>query len=485
MARKKDSKEELQRYLDLCDKLGRRLTKREMEENKFDYIILNKCAKEEGYDSFRDFQIKNNVNMNYISGEITLEEIINSYKKFYEINKRLPTVNDLTKNDYMHSRSTTKKVLKKNNMTLLDLCNLITNNEVEMSYKLKLHQKASKEIYNKYKELYIKYSKENNNTPLSLHKFKKYNLPTLKWFISNCPNKEVKTYKDFYSWCGFKKVGDITKEEAKNIIVNMQSKLDRPLMYDDFRNPNKDEIGITIVKKFWGTMNKMKEELGLIVNQEDMMHKHIDDINIYIDDLHNICDKTLEKYNRNNITMFDIEEFTELNIKGCAIFKNIKKISNITARKIIESYKDFKLQKEGFGSVHRFIDGEISKSNYEFTFSNKLKELGYIYNKDYFRDVRYRKFIKNYDGLLDCDYIIKINNRDIYIEIAGMLRDNEYNYYNNIPIMENSKRRENYRLKLNEKEQMLKENNLEYYIILPSDMKNMDKLFDYIGIINK
>ena len=157
-------------------------------------------------------------------------------------------------------------------------------------------------------------------------------------------------------------------------------------------------------------MNKMKKELGLIVNQEDMTHKHIDDINIYIDDLHNICDKTLEKYNRNNITMFDIEEFTELNIKGCAIFKNIKKISNITARKIIESYKDFKLQKEGFGSVHRFIDGEISKSNYEFTFSNKLKELGYIYNKDYFRDVRYRDFIKNYDGLLDCDYIIKINN---------------------------------------------------------------------------
>ena len=77
------------------------------------------------------------------------------------------------------------------------------------------------------------------------------------------------------------------------------------------------------------------------------------------------------------------------------------------------------------------------------------------------------------------------NNKNIYIEIAGMLKDNEKNYYNDIPILENSKRRENYRLKLNEKEQMLKENNLEYYIILPSDMKNMDKLFNYIGIINK
>lgn len=487
MAKKKDSKEELQRYLDFSDKLGRRLTKREMEENKFDYIILNRCSKEEGYNSFRDFQIKNNIEVKNLKNEITLKNVINSYKRFYNENNRLPIVDDISKNDYLYIREIVKTVLKRNNMKLLDLCKLVTNNNVDMNYQMMIGLDCNDDIYNEYKSKFIKECMKNNNNPISQYGIcNKYNLPNVNWFIKNCPNKNVKTYKDFCEWCGFIRPENITKEEAKNIILKMQSKLDRPLMYDDFRNPNKDEIGITTVKKFWGTMNKMKRELGLIVNQEDMVHKHIDDINIYINDLHNICDKTLEKYNRNNITMFDIEEFTELNIKGHAIFENIKKIgSNITARKIIESYKDFKLQKEGFGSIHRFIDGEISKSNYEFTFSNKLKELGYIYNKDYFRDVRYREFIKNYDGLLDCDYIIKINNRDIYIEIAGMLRDNEDNYYNNIPIMENSKRRENYRLKLKKKEQMLKENNLEYYIILPSDMKNIDKLFDYIGIINK
>ena len=33
MAKKKDSKEELQRYLDLCDKFKRKPNKEEMEEN--------------------------------------------------------------------------------------------------------------------------------------------------------------------------------------------------------------------------------------------------------------------------------------------------------------------------------------------------------------------------------------------------------------------------------------------------------------------
>jgi hypothetical protein len=41
-----------------------------------------------------------------------------------------------------------------------------------------------------------------------------------------------------------------TKEQATKLIYNMQNKLDRPLMYDDFRNPQKNEIGITLIKKY-------------------------------------------------------------------------------------------------------------------------------------------------------------------------------------------------------------------------------------------
>jgi len=45
----------------------------------------------------------------------------------------------------------------------------------------------------------------------------------------------------------------------------MQSKLDRPLMKKDFTNPSQDSIGVGMIKTHWGSMNKMKEELGLVI----------------------------------------------------------------------------------------------------------------------------------------------------------------------------------------------------------------------------
>lgn len=44
---------------------------------------------------------------------------------------------------------------------------------------------------------------------------------------------------------------DISKEEAINKIYNMQNKLNRPLIYDDFRKPNNETIGVTTIKKYW------------------------------------------------------------------------------------------------------------------------------------------------------------------------------------------------------------------------------------------
>ena len=37
-----------------------------------------------------------------------------------------------------------------------------------------------------------------------------------------------------------------------------------------------------------------------------------------------------------------------------------------------------------------------------------LKENGFTYKKDYFRDVRYSEFIVNYNGNMNCDYAIHI-----------------------------------------------------------------------------
>ena len=51
----------------------------------------------------------------------------------------------------------------------------------------------------------------------------------------------------------------LSKEEVISIIHNMQATLNRPLMYDDFRNPLENTIGISEIRKYFKTMNNMKE----------------------------------------------------------------------------------------------------------------------------------------------------------------------------------------------------------------------------------
>lgn len=49
--------------------------------------------------------------------------------------------------------------------------------------------------------------------------------------------------------------------------MNMQLKLDRLLEYKDFKNPNMGEIGITLIKKYWCSLNKMNvKKRELITN---------------------------------------------------------------------------------------------------------------------------------------------------------------------------------------------------------------------------
>lgn len=268
---------------------------------------------------------------------------------------------------------------------------------------------------------------------------------------------------------------NITKDEATRIIYAMQKEFNRPLMYDDFRIPTKNTIGINVVKKYWRTMNKMKKALGLEILQDDMMHKHIDDFNLIKEDIINCCLKVYNLDNRKTIMYSDIDKYTNLNISAYTISKCCKE-NNTTLRKMIES-NDFILQSEGNGLVHRFDDLEITKSSFELLFSNKLREYGYQYNKDYFRDIKYKTFIPNYAGLLDCDYEIYINNKIIYIELAGMLRDYEKKY--KTPEIIPSKSKKKYAEKLNQKENMFIEENLNYFILFPSDLKedNLDFLF--------
>lgn len=271
----------------------------------------------------------------------------------------------------------------------------------------------------------------------------------------------------------------LTKEDCIEIIKEMQSKLNRPLMYDDFRGSGKNHVGITQVKKYWGTVNKMKKELGLIVNQESMIDKNISTK----EQFDNICKQYVDYLRKNNIQSITTKSMDECNgfINYCTFDKKSHEFYNIPITKLLNDKYGIKFGKRGNGKIYKFEDGETTVSQLEYNFSRFLRENGFGYNKTYFRNVRYSKIDNIYNGQMDCDYCIKINNKYIFIELAGILGDKclMEAYRNDTPIK--SKSKEFYRQKLNQKQGILERNNLEYYILLPDEM-NEDT---YKNILNK
>lgn len=269
---------------------------------------------------------------------------------------------------------------------------------------------------------------------------------------------------------------DYTKEETIERIYKMRNRLNRDLYYDDFRNPRPDEVGITTVRKYWNTMNDMKKELNLKIIQENMLEKHIEDFNIVIKDIEKVANIIYKTEKRTTLMIKDFDKLSILN--SSTIWKQCKE-NNTTLDSELNKI-GFKLQDCGRGMNFKHQDGEITTSNYEYLFTNKFREFGYIYNQDYKRDIKYREFIKDYNDLMNCDYVINIKNKILYIELAGMLEDYETEYKSNNISNIKSKSKQLYAEKLRLKENMLKDSNLNYFILFPSDLKedNLDFLFE-------
>ena len=258
---------------------------------------------------------------------------------------------------------------------------------------------------------------------------------------------------------------NLTKDDCIKIILNMQSKLDRPLEYKDFRNPNIDEIGVTIIKKYWGSLNKMKQELGLKIVQESMMNKQLSKEN-FDETVKNIL-SFLHKECRNFTTTREIHENSDWASYG-TLDRMSKKYYGVNFIKHLNTF-GITFGNQGRGINYDFDDGEHITSQYEYMFSKFLKQNGFIYKKDYFRDIKYSTFITEYSGNMNCDYVIHTQDEILYIEIAGIIADYKTWYYEDKKISR-SKSKEKYRMKLKEKETMLKNNGLKYFILFPCDL---------------
>lgn len=260
----------------------------------------------------------------------------------------------------------------------------------------------------------------------------------------------------------------ISKEEAVKIIYEMQKNKNSPLDSSDF-DPKQDGcIGIRTIEKYWGELWIMQKELGLEITGK---HKRKISHEQSIEELLSLCNDIKEKENRTLITYDDIKNSKDTSYADIRPYR--ESCRELTGKNLREFLSDngFELQKVGCGMNYVFSDGERIESQYEYLFSNVLRESGFIYNQNYFRTIRYEEIDNDYIGNMNCDYKIVFDDGFIlYVELAGILGNPMHItcYNENKPI--NSKSKEEYRLKLIQKREMLERNNLNYLILLKPDM---------------
>lgn len=332
----------------------------------------------------------------------------------------------------------------------------------------------SAKYYDVYKDKYIEIIKLNGVRP-DLNSIWKNNLylPTPRWMIKHCPNKNVKNLEDWYRWVGVSYC-HISKEEAVKRIYCMARVKGCPLQYDDFRGKSLTDVPMKILKQYWGTVNAMKKELGLPISRErmDTKYQNIEEIKCNIQ---KVGLEIAEKEHRKIITGSDFDNCT-YSLSACTLGVKTKKYLNCTLSDYVKSL-GYDYVQPGHGLNYDYQNGEHTSSRYEYIFSNYLRSIGLKYNVDYFRSVRYDSFVDGYSGKMDCDYVIKYNNRIIYIEIAGVLESFKNWYIDRKPI-ESQKSKEKYRRNLLVKENLLKQSKVEYFILFPCDLTR--EFFDSI-----
>ncbi|MDD4738262.1 MAG: hypothetical protein PHF54_03340 [Candidatus Pacebacteria bacterium] len=382
--------------------------------------------------------------------------------------KKIPTIKEIQYNENLCSAITINKLFLVNyNMTYIRYLELL-------GYKIskKKSIKYKEEKYEYYCNLFIeKCNKLGRVLKCSelIGKNKLYlRLPNARWFIKYCPDKNVKLYKDFLNYLELKPGKYISKEYAIKAIYKKREEVNRNLMYDDFRNPDIfDGISISVINRIWGTFNNMLMDLNLPINQENMINKKrtIEELK---QNIINLCNYIYKIKGIKNISKEDINN-CEWCLHSGTYNSYFKKHLNMSLGDYIKSI-GFIPNQSGMGMIYEFEDGEITTSQWEYICTKFFKDNGFKYE----RNIKYKTFILNYKGNKDCDYVFNINNIIWYVEIAGIL---DYTRQKSKTYVRNK-----YKINLEQKEKMLKDNNLNYNIIYPHELvnKSLKEVFSFL-----
>lgn len=430
------------------------------------------------------------------------ECILNEIKCFIEENKRFPKVDEFKIENSLHPYTTTVETLK-----------FYGDSLSMIGERFNCTRKNSDKGYDYWLKQLLSICKDKKR-PLQHREFKEYKLPTVKWFLDNCPNPKVENFSDFISIeLNMVKTTGMTKEDATKVILKMAKNKDI-LMYKDFKENSQECICITTINRLWGNMNNMKRELGLEILQEDMLSRHkskeemLIDLNNLVYSLGRIprandinkCESMLGigTYNRyfggigealRLIGFTPRKKSISINMTNDEMIKIYKKYIDdngfvmsyefaktiyslpsprTVCRRLNCSWNEFVEMlgykpNESFYSKSKGKDGIICASSSEAVVHNHLLTLPIMNLKKevYYKDIISNEELKEKSGFKRLDWVFDYHNQTYYVEYFGMM--DLYNYT----------QRHNEKIDI-----ITKDGKVNNFIALyPKDLKNLEILF--------
>jgi hypothetical protein len=305
----------------------------------------------------------------------------------------------------------------------------------------------------------------------------KYNLRSSRWFISHCKNPKVVDYNTFMEYeVGVLPNYNCSKEKIIDIINNYFKKNKKQVTRKILETEG-IEISLGTIKRIFGSLRNMNEELGYKILTKGGIDKKKSLVEIK-----EIISIFFENLNSKNFSRKEFNMFCEKNnlqITFQTVENRLRKEEGISFRNYSSENFGIFLQEAGRGIIRTFPDGEKCLSDFEFIFSSYIRNIGFKYNKDYYREIKYSELFSNVKRNIDMDYYFPEYN--LVIEIAGILRDYERFFIENEKI-KSSKSKEEYRLSLLEKKEILETNGVIGYFIFPNKYKKFENIINETNI---
>lgn len=404
------------------------------------------------------------------STEVTLQDLYDLYQNFIEKYGHFPTGAELDSAHNMPQMRIVQHVLREAGVPYTDLC---------LRFGKTGHARSSAKDYALYLQRIVEYAQTHGTAPNTMA-LTQLGLPSCKWLIQNCPDASVKTWLDFTDWLGIQSCHKYTKAEVIKLLTEYQEALGHPIRYRDLKGDSAPVSGI-VVNRLFGTLTKAKEELSLaatLPNQPQPFEYYRDVLRTTVLNFQRITGE-------HEITWRDIESgayadpafnhktYAYAFRRGGVNLKTFLKELGVT------------MAPSSFASRHTFDDGELAMSAMERDVSTFLREQGFVYGRDYYRDYKYSNFTAA-TGRSDCDYYFPAIRGGCCVEVAGIIyapRNLDWRTHEFASKPEND-----YRDKMIAKEQILLDASVPHLFLFQYDMNSgvyKQKLSEFLLFENK